>query len=180
MFPYLFFISFLFIQLFAQTTLDSIYVSKTKEIKLSDIDANVIHDKIIYTISPTKHTRKVKTKELLRLLNDNDLNTYVAKHSYVKFVQKSPIDTSEIKKFAQEYYKKHYPTIKIQKILITPRSFTTTLAKQYTLRMQKKSFLRHNAILVLKSYKGRKGKFLSRMDGIKKFQMSSLSTFLRY
>jgi flagellar basal body P-ring formation protein FlgA len=154
-FQYLFLLILLLSQLVAQTELESIYVTNTKEIKLSDIDENVQNDKIIYNISTTRHTKKVKTKELLHLLKKNGLKTYVAKHSYVKFVQKSPINTNRIKNFVQEYYKKNYPTIKIKKLLITPRSFTTSLPKEYTLHMQRKSFLHRNAILVLKSYEGR-------------------------
>ena len=155
MFKYLISLALLTSLLFGQTSLESIYVTNTKEIKLSTIDKNIQNDKIIYTINHAKHSKKVKTKELLRLLKANGVNNYVAKHSYVKFVQKSPIDTSKIKTFVKEYYQKNYPNIKIKKILVSPRSFTTSLPKEYTLHMQKKSYLRHKAILILKSYKGR-------------------------
>lgn len=155
MFKYFFLLILVVSQSLAQTELKSIYLIETKEIKLSDIDKNIQNDEIIYTISPARHSKKVKTKELLRLLKKNGLKAYSASTSYVRFIQKSPIDTTKIKNFVQEYYKKYYPTIMIKNILITPRSFTTILPKEYTLSMQKKSYLHRNAILVLKSYQGR-------------------------
>ena len=156
MFKYFLILTLILTSLIAQTQLKSVYVINTKEIKLSDINKNVQNDKIIYTISPQRHTKKVKTKELLRLLKKSGLKPHTTGYfPYVNFIQKSPIDTSRIKNFVQEYYKKHYPTIKIKNLLITPRSFTTSLPKEYTLHMQKKSFLHNKAVVILKSNTGR-------------------------
>jgi len=151
------FLLFLFLasSLFANIELESLYLVKSKQIKLSSITKNLEDDTIIYTIDRTKHSKKVKTKTVLRLLQSKGYKTTAAKHPYVNFVQKSPIDTKKIEQFVREYYKKHYPTMQINKILVTPRFFTKTLPENYSLSMQKKSFLRHHAIVILKSYKGK-------------------------
>ncbi len=152
-----FFLSFVFLSsfLFAQTSLESLYLVTTKEIKLSTFVKNVKQDKILYTIDRFKHTKRIKSKEILRLLKQNGYKEYIAKHSYIKFMQKSPIQTKKIEEFVRHYYQKHYPSMQIQKILVTPRSFITSLPNEYTLHMQNQSFLRHHAILILKSYQGR-------------------------
>ena len=141
--------------LFAQTTLESIYLVKTKEIKLSTLVKNVKQDKILFTIDRFKHSKRIKSREIVHLLKENGYKDYVAKHAYIQFMQKSPIQTKRIETFVRHYYKKYYPSMQIEKVLVTPRSYITSLPKEYTLHMQNKSFLRHHAILILKSYQGR-------------------------
>jgi len=151
----LFIFLFLFSSLFANVPLESYYLTKTKAIKLSSITKNPQDTQVICTIGIYKHSKKIKTKELLRLLKENGYKKYVAKHPYVNFIQKSPINISKIKNFVRKYYKQHYSNIEIKSILIKPRSFTTTLPNKYTLSMQKKSYLRSHAIVILKSFQGR-------------------------
>jgi len=141
--------------LFAKTLLAPLYLVQTKEIRLSTLVKNVNNDTVLYTIDTLKHSKRVKSKELLQLLKANGYKEYSAKHSYIKFVQKSPIQTKKIEDFVRRYYQEHYPSMQIEKVLVTPRSYTTSLPKEYTLHMQKQSFLRHKAILILKSYTSR-------------------------
>ncbi len=152
-----FFFSLLFLTsfLFAQIPLEPLYLVKTKAIKLSTLVKNVKNDKTLYTIDTFRHSKRVKSKEILHILKENGYKEYICKYPYIKFVQKSPIQTQKIEDFVRHYYLEHYPSMQIKKVLVTPRSYTTSLPKEYTLHMQRESFLRHKAIVILKSYKGR-------------------------
>ncbi|MFK5937375.1 MAG: flagellar basal body P-ring formation chaperone FlgA [Sulfurimonas sp.] len=155
MLKYFFVIIFILANLQASMLLNKNYYTNSKNVKISDINPSAKNDKILYTFVEGKHTKRVKSSQLLKLLKLNGVKDFTSKHTYVRFIQKSPIDTSKIEVFIKEQYKKRYKDIKVQSITVHPRGYIQVLAKEYTIKMQSKSYLRRNGIVAIKSFDGK-------------------------
>ena len=147
-------IFFLF-NLQANTVLNKNYYVNSKSIKLSDIVPAVKSDKILYTFAEGKHTKRVKSSQLIKLLELNGLKEFTSRHAYVRFTQKSPIDTSKIELLIKEHYKEHYKNINIENISVHPRSYIKEIPKEYTIKIQSKNYLHRSGIVAIKSFNGR-------------------------
>jgi len=153
---YILFIFLLSIQLFSSSSLNGVYYVDTKDVNLSYILPTVKKDIKLFTISPTKHSKKLKAKELISILNKNGFTKFTSKHSYIKFIQKSPIDTSQIKYEIKNYYEEHYPNIEILSLHVEPRSYIKSIPKRYTIKIKKNSFLQKNGVISIKNKKNKK------------------------
>jgi flagella basal body P-ring formation protein FlgA len=138
------------------STLKHRYFVKNNNIYLSTIIENIKQDKLIYKIDANKHIKKVKTKELLKLLKSYGFDDFKTKSRYVSFVKKSPIDTSKIKNFIHNYYKKHYKKIDIQKIEVEPRGYIENLPQEYTTQIKSRNYLSKSGILDIKTPENKK------------------------
>ena len=137
-------------QVYAKTELSSHYYVDTSEITLSTIMPHISNDTVLYTIAEGRYSKRVKSKELLKVLKKLGYNDFETGHTYTKFEKRSPIDLSKIKNYVSKYYKQKYKNIKIKNIKIQPRSYIKHLDEKYIVKMPKKSELRKNGTLAIK------------------------------
>ena len=156
------FIILLSISLNADTILNRVYYVETNDIKLNTIVQQANPETIIFKIPSNKHTKKVKSKELLKILNSYGYKDYKYKTNFISFIKKSPIDTTIIKIKLQEYYQKKYKIIDIHSIDIEPRSYMTSLPDDFIVETKSKNYLKKDGILSIKT-KDRKKVFFNYM-----------------
>ncbi len=151
----MFLLLFFTIHLFSYE-LSSVYYVNSKNIQLQDIIPSAKPDISLYKINKYKYTKKVKTKNLIALLNQHGFNLLQSSSRYIRFIQKSPIDTSDIKLILIKNYKEHYPDIKINSVLIMPRGFIKSLAKKFQVSLHQKAYLSKEGTLSIKSIDNKK------------------------
>ncbi len=152
---FLFFI-LIFIQLNASIAVNSIYYINTNEVMLRDIVTSAQKDIQLFHIQKHKNSKKVKSKELIKLLHQHGYKEYTSKDRYINFIKKSPIDTSKIKKSIEEFYKEHYLNIKIKNIIVEPRGYLTALPKKYSTDIKLRNRLSNSGILNIKTLQNKK------------------------
>ncbi|MEA3227707.1 MAG: flagellar basal body P-ring formation chaperone FlgA, partial [Campylobacterota bacterium] len=84
---------------------------------------------------------------------------FSSKFRYIKFIKQSFIDYSKIKNELQKEYMVHYQDIVIEKIEIYPRGYIKSIPKDYSVKIQSKSYLKNRGVLSIKSSKTKKQLF---------------------
>lgn len=136
--------------------LQSVYFVDSKEIKLKDIVLDAKTNIVLYKIDKNRYTKKIKTTKLLKLLEKHGYNSYKSSSRYVRFVKKSPIDTSKIESDLAEIYQENYPNITIKDIIIIPRGYISALPNNYNISVQSKAHLSKEGTLSIKTVKNKK------------------------
>jgi len=144
------------IQLYATNTLNKVYYINSNSVKLKNIIPQTNLDIELFSISTNKHSKKITSEELIKILKNNGYDSYVAKHRYIKFIIKSPINTSRIKLAICEYYKSYYKEIDIQYVYVEPRTYITSLPEAYIVHINKKNHLKKSGTLSIKTPKNKK------------------------
>ena len=144
------------VNLFANITLQHNYFVKNDFISLSDIIKNPKKDSILFQISNDRHSKRVKSKVLLKQLKALGYEDINSKYSYIQFSKKSPINRQELELFLKNSYLKVYPNLKIQSITISPRSYLESLPKEYKAVLSKKFFLKKEGTLYIKTLDNKK------------------------
>jgi flagella basal body P-ring formation protein FlgA len=139
------------LQLQAVVLLKKTYYIDTKSIKLSNIFNDVENDTQILKIPSNKHSKKIKTAKLIKILKKFGYDDIKLKHGYVVFIQKSPIDTTRIKNKLTNYYKEHYNSIEINNIIVEPRNYMESLPQEYIIEIKSKYFLSRDGVLAIKT-----------------------------
>jgi len=145
----------LLLNLQAITLLNKNYYINSNKVMLSDISSAVKNDKIVYTFMEGKHTKRVKSSQLIKLLQLNGLKAFKSKYAYVRFTQKSPIDTSKIASFIQKQYGEQYKEIEIESVTVHSRGYIEAIPKEYTIKIQSKNYLHRKGIVAIKSFDGK-------------------------
>ncbi|MEA2073360.1 MAG: flagellar basal body P-ring formation chaperone FlgA [Campylobacterota bacterium] len=140
-----------FFNLHANIELKKNYFINTKTVKLSDITNINSQNTIIFTIPKERHSKRVKSRELVSILKKLGYNDISTKHNYIQFTQRSPINTSLIALKIKEYYSEKYKDITILSIYVHPRSFMHSLPKKYQVVISKKSYLKAKKTLYIKT-----------------------------
>ncbi len=135
----------------ANYTLKETYYVNTNDINLSVLLPKTKHDTKLYTIEQNRYTKRVKSKELLKLLSQHGYNNLKAQSRFVKFIKKSPVDLSNIKQQVKNFYKSKYKNIHIKHIELTPRGYITSLPKEYEVTMASKDHLRDHGTMYIKT-----------------------------
>ena len=148
-------IMLLSLSLWANTTLKRHYFVSSSDIKLCDITNNPKENNILFHIMQGRHTKRIKTSQLLEILKKNGHKEFVSHHAYTQFEKKSPIDTSRIEKYIKNYYLKYYKEISIKSIKVHSRGYITKLPQNYTIKMKKHSYLYNKGALSIKSQDNR-------------------------
>jgi len=144
-------------------------------------------NRLIYKIAPEKYTKRVKSKELLKTLKEHGYRNITCKSRYVKFVKKSPVNTSKIALYIKEYYLKEYAQINIKEIRVEPRGYITSLPLEYSVDIRGKNYLSRKGVVSIKTPKNKKIFFnydiaasvwiyLSRKQIKKDVELSALNT----
>jgi len=133
--------------LFAQKSIEPIIYVTTNDINLSHVVEGVAQDRKIASIQENKYTYKIKASDLLAMLKRQGYTNYKAQSRYIRFVKKSPIDTSAIEEKIEAFYRLHYPEIEIRRIDVFPRGFIESLPANYNVTIDPKNSLSNEGIL---------------------------------
>lgn len=147
---------FLSIGLYANTTLKNTYYVDSRIINLSTILPTTKNDSEILIIEKNRHSKRIKAKELVKILENHGLKEYKFKGNYVNFILKSPIDMTKIKENIIQYYYEQYDEIDIKNVSVQPRSYIDKLPQDYIVNFRKKDFLSKNATINIKTKKNQK------------------------
>ena len=147
------FISF---HLYAQTTLKEVYYIKGNEVHLSDLFPQTQKDQILFKIDNYKHSKRITSKDILSILKKLGIKEVKTFSYYINFQISSPIDTTPLCNFLNNYYKEKYPTIKFNDIQVRSRGYIKNLPNNYIIEIQRNSYLRSNNIINIKSDTGKK------------------------
>ena len=142
---------FFSIGLFADSYLKSNYYVQDREVMLSNIVENIKEDVQLFRIDKSRHSKRVKSKDIIKILQSYGIKDYKSKHAYVQFTKKSPINSEKIKNAIEKVYKEKYTHIKIKNISVEPRSYTTTLPQNYEIIFKSKSHLAKDGTLYIKT-----------------------------
>ncbi|QOY53627.1 flagellar basal body P-ring formation protein FlgA [Candidatus Sulfurimonas marisnigri] len=142
--------------LYSNNTLNKTYHVNTKDINLSHIIPHVKSDLKLFSIEKSKHTKRVKTKDLLKTLKKLGYTDYNSKSSYTNFKLKSPIDTSKIELKLINYYQSKYENINITNIFIEPRGYLASLPNNYTVNIRDRNYLSKSGVLDIKTSNNKK------------------------
>ena len=144
------------ISLYANTTLKNTYYVDSRIINLSILLPISENDSKILTIGKHKHSKRVKAKELIKILENHGFKEYKFKGNYINFILKSPIDTTKIKENIIQYYYEQYDEIDIKGVFVQPRSYIDKLPQDYVVNFRKKDFLSKSATINIKTNKNQK------------------------
>lgn len=144
------------LNLFAGEQLKSNYFVQNDFVLLSDVVTNAKKEITLYTIDPSRHSKRVKAKELLKTLKKLGYAEYTCKHNYVQFSKKSPINTDAIELSIRKRYTQKYKEIDIQKIVVTPRSYIETIPKEYSVVIRNKAHFKKDGHLYIKTADNKK------------------------
>ncbi len=143
-------------QIYANHILRNTYYVSSNDIYISTLIKNYSKDEILYKISPSRYTKKVSFTELRNRLKKYGYTDVTSKSKYIKFIIKSPIDTSKISLYIKNYYLEKYDRIDIEKIEILPRSYVASLPSHYSIHIQAKNYLSRSDIISIKTPKNKK------------------------
>jgi len=141
---------FIFVSLQASEYLKEEYFTPTNDINLSLITQDTRNDKVIYRIERDRYLKRVRSKDLLRILKQNGYRRFKANRSYVTFIKLSPVDLSPLKQKLLEYFKKAYKEIDIRSIKIIPKMHIEKLPKEFTFKVRSGILLRsHGTVSII-------------------------------
>ena len=146
---------FLSLELFS-LTLNSTYYISSRNIQLQDILPNASYNVTLYKIPTNRYTKRVKSKELVALLQNHGFKDLITSSNYVQFIKKSPIDTSKIENDVLKLYKEKYPSMELNSLIILPRGYIKSLPKQFEVLMQKKAYLSNRGTLSIETLEKKK------------------------
>ncbi|QOP45719.1 flagellar basal body P-ring formation chaperone FlgA [Sulfurimonas paralvinellae] len=132
------------------------YIIQTDTVKLSDIIKTPKKDYILFNINPAKHSKRVRSSELLSKLKLYGYKECMTKHAYIQFSKRSSIETDFLKNRVKEYYNNHYKDIKIQSISLRPSKYMSHLPKEFRVGFARNAYLSHKGIFYIKTPKNRK------------------------
>lgn len=143
---------FLFIlPLQAKYLLKESYYYSDHTISARDLFPELKNDFTLFEI-PEHDTRyRLKATLLSDSFTTHGVTIDTSEVRYVNFIKKSLIDTSAIAKKLAEYYQEHYPTLVIEKVTVSPRSYTPELPEAFDVIIAPKSYRRNNGTFHLKS-----------------------------
>lgn len=180
------FLLFVTVNLFS-ITLNDVYYVDSQNIKLLSLVPHAKYNVTLYKIDKNRDTKRVKSKDLIKLLKKHGVESVEASSRYIKFIKKSPIDTSKIEKEILQRYKEKYPNIKINYILVMPRVYIKSLPQKYDITIKTRAYLSNKGIFHIKTPENKKiffdylvdakiGVYISRVAIKKGTRISALNT----
>lgn len=137
-------------------SLEEIYYIKSDDINISSIVPHAENDVKLFSFEEGKYSKKVPSKELLKLLKEHGYETYTESAKYVTFTKESPIDTQKMEIALKELYEKSYPEIKIKKISILPRGYVKSLDNDFVVNLKARNNLSKEGIFNVKTKDNKK------------------------
>lgn len=139
------------VSLFSDVYLESNYYVKDKKVMLSSLVKETKKDVQLFSIDKSRYSKRVKSKDIIKILKSHGIEDYKSKHPYIQFTKKSPINSQKIKNAIEKVYKEKYAHIKIKTVFVEPRSYIATLPKSYETILKSKSHLSKDGTLYIKT-----------------------------
>lgn len=149
-------LSLVFMQMYASSEIKSNYYIDSKSVKLKYIVPESNSSIVLFNIREDKHTKRVSSKRLMKILNSHGYKSNINSPRYVNFILKSPIDTSKIQSEVKKYYENNYPDIQINSLSVEPRSYTTSLPNEYIVNIRDRDYLQSDGIINIKTAENKK------------------------
>ncbi|SFV61379.1 Flagellar basal-body P-ring formation protein FlgA [hydrothermal vent metagenome] len=131
------------------------YFTPSNDINLSLITNDPKNDKTIAHIDRNRYLKRIRTKDLLQILQKNGYRHFKAKTSYVTFLKRSNLDLSRLKKKLEDAYKDSYRRIDIHSIEIIPKGHIQTLPKDFGFKIRSGELLHSHGTLSILTPKKR-------------------------
>ena len=147
----IFLLLFVSVSLFSDVYLKSNYYVKDKDIMLSTLVKEAKEDVKLFSIDKSRYSKRVKSKDMINILESHGIKDYKSKHPYIQFTKKSPINSEKIKNAIEKAYKEKYAHIKIKTISVEPRSYISILPQSYETILKSKSHLSKDGTLYIKT-----------------------------
>jgi len=147
---------FLYLDLSANIELEDTYYVDNREINTTVITKDTKNSFYLYSIENDSNIKRIKGKDLIKLLSDHGYKNYYTKKSYINFILKSPVDLLPLKLKLKEYYEKNYDFIDIEDISIEPRSHISSLPQNYIFDIRNRDFLSKNGVANIKTEDNKK------------------------
>lgn len=147
----IFFLNLLSLELFGSSVLNSSYYIDSNDINLSHIVPHAKKDINLFSFRDEKNSKRVKSKELIKLLKTHGYNSVSSKSRYVKFHKKSPVNLSVIKNEIEKLYRSKYINIDIKNISVRPRAYIKSLPQNYQVSIQSRDHLSNSGTLYIKT-----------------------------
>ncbi|MCD6433601.1 MAG: flagellar basal body P-ring formation protein FlgA, partial [Sulfurimonas sp.] len=135
-------------------------------INISHIVSHAKKDINLFSFSDKKNSKRVKSKELIKLLQSHGYNSVTSKNRYVKFHKKSPIDLLVIKNEIEKLYRSKYINIEIKNISVRPRAYIKSLPEHYQVNMRSRNHLSNSGTLYIKTPQRKKIFFDYHIDAV--------------
>ncbi len=148
---FLFFTTLLFSQELQQE-----YILNSDTVKLSDIVKSPKKDHILFNINKSRHSKRVRSSELLKKLKSFGYNDFHTQHAYIQFSKKSPINTQKLQDALLHYYQQKYKNIIIKNIVLKPTKYMLHLPKNYVVGFPRNAYLSHKGIFYIKTSENKK------------------------
>lgn len=142
--------------LHANEVLKNDYYITTDDINLSIIVPHAKPDSKLFSLERSRYSKRIKSKELIKLLKEHGYSTYLADDRYINFIKKSPIDLTNIEEKIRKLYKEKYKKIQIQAITVMPRGYIESLTDTYIVKIEKNNHLSRNGTLYVKTTDNKK------------------------
>lgn len=147
----IFYIVFITTSLFATTVLKQNYYIPTHDVMLSDIVSKPVKDVKLLSIVQGRYTKRVRTSDLVALLERYGYSNMQSSHSYTKFIQQPTLELTPFKNYIKKRYKEYYKDLEIKNITVHPRGHITKLPQNYTLFFKEKALLKNKGIFSIKT-----------------------------
>lgn len=142
-------------QIFAFVLQKTYYIPSTY-VKLRDIVPNAPYDLTLYEVDPLRFTKKVRAQELMQTLEKHGFTELSSKSRYIKFITKSPIDTSKIINALKDAFKEKYPSIQFTSVEVVPRGYLNTIPQEYEVELPRTFYRTNEGTLSIETLKKRK------------------------
>ena len=143
------------------TDLKTQYAITTKDFNASSIDPYIKEDFLIYQFETNKHQKKFTSSALMRVFEEHGLELKDDSKGVVHVRRTASIDFEPIRRRIKEYYRSHFPRMKIEDISIRSNSFIPSLPQSYELVFKEKAYLYNSSSLQVISAETKKRYFLS-------------------
>ncbi|OIP56295.1 MAG: flagella basal body P-ring formation protein FlgA [Helicobacteraceae bacterium CG2_30_36_10] len=155
------FLKTLFLLLFslvlhANEVLKSDYYLSSDDINLSVIFPHAKQDIKLFSLERSRYTKKIKSRELIKLLEHHGYPSCTAQNRYINFIKKSPIDVTKIEEKIRKLYTQKYTAITIKTITVMPRGYIESLTDTYIVKIQRDNHLSRSGTLYVKTTDNKK------------------------
>lgn len=137
-------------------TLKETYFVKSNDINISQIIPQAKKNVKLYTIDDDRYSKRVRSKDLVKLLGKYGYGPYKTSSMYITFMKKSNIDTTKMELALKKLYKDAYSDIEINSINIIPRGYISSLKKDYIVGTRKRDVLHRKGVIYAKTTDNKK------------------------
>lgn len=126
------------LSLFAEQRLQSLYVYEDPDIKSTTLFPGLSRSFTLFKVPKGQYRYRMSTKRLVDRFAEHDIVLTTGRDRYVTFIRRSPIDLTSLGESVKTRYLKRYPSLKIHRLTLVPRHYTTTLPRSYRLSLRQK------------------------------------------